>query len=83
MMAIVTIGLLCAEAFAQIPRVGAEEEANRKREQIRYRLPESALIEVEGAGVNMRTKEGTLLQPLRKPASQPVEELQNPPETKR
>lgn len=65
---LVLVLMSSAAAFAQIPRVGAEAEAMRRREKIKYNKPQPAVIQIVPDGRDAQKPSGTLLQPKKKTA---------------
>ena len=63
---LVLVLMSSAAASAQIPRVGAEAEAIRRRNKIKYKNPRPAEIQVISDPRGQKKPEGTLLQPVKK-----------------
>jgi hypothetical protein len=64
--------LLPAVSFSQpIPRVAAEGEAIRRREKIKYKRPQPAVIQIMPNARDEKKAGGTLLQPVKKKQPSP------------
>jgi len=72
---LVLIVMSHAAACAQIPRVGAEAEAIRRRNKIKYKNPRPAEIRIMPDTRGQKKPEGTLLQPVKKKTPEPEKDL--------